>query len=403
MTVHSFDPDSKGPLDGIRVLDMTRLVAGNMLTMQLADFGAEVVKIEALPSGDPLRAWGANGVQTYWKTYCRNKKSVALNLRDRRGLGLFRRLIDGTDVLVENMIPGRLEEMGLAPDTLMETNPGLVVVRISGFGQTGPYRERPGFGTLIEAMSGFAQRNGFPDREPLVPPMALADMLAGLSGAMATLAALHEREKSGRGQVVDLSLLEPLVSALGAEAADYQVSGETKPRVGNSSNTSSPRNVYPTVDGKFVALSASIQTMALRVFEVIGQPELIEDPRFDTNVHRVEHREEVDSIVGGWVAERTMDEALSKFQAAGVTAGPVYDIAEFLEDSHVREREVVVEVPDDELGTLQMQNIVPRLSRTPGTFRYQAPSLGQHTGELLAQAGVGPDELESLRNEGVIA
>ncbi len=405
MTIHAkqFDPENRGPLDGLRVLDMSRLVAGNMLTLQLGDFGAEVVKIEALPHGDPLRAWGDSSVQTHWKTYCRNKKSVSVNLREADGLALVRRLAKDADVLVENFIPGRLEEMGLGPDALHADNPGLVIVRVSGFGQTGPYRERPGFGTLVEAMSGFAARNGFPDREPVLPPMALADMAAGLYGAMAVLIAVREREvKGGPGQVIDLSLLEPVFSILGADAAGYRLDGSVKQRVGSASNTASPRNVYATKDGKWVALSASIQSMAERVFRVVGREDAIGDPRFKSNAERVKHREEVDAIVGGWVAERGLDEALAEFNDAGVTAGPVYNIAQFLDDPHVVEREVVVDLPDDDVGTIPAHNILPRLSRTPGTFRYPAPALGQHNDEIYGGAGVSPEELSELRARGVI-
>ncbi len=405
MTIHAkqFNPDDYGPLHGLRVLDMSRLVAGNMLTLQLADFGAEVVKIEALPHGDPLRAWGDSSVQTHWKTYCRNKKSVSVNLREPDGLTLIRRLTSGADALVENFIPGRLEEMGLGPDALHHDNPGLVIVRVSGFGQTGPYRERPGFGTLVEAMSGFAHRNGFPDREPVLPPMALADMAAGLYGAMAVLIALREREvKGGPGQVIDLSLLEPVFSILGADAAGHRIDGNIKQRVGSASNTASPRNVYATRDGKWVALSASIQSMAERVFRVVGREDAIADPRFRSNAERVRHRAEVDAIVGGWVAERTLDEALAAFSGSGVTAGPVYDIAQFLEDPHVIEREVVVDLPDDDTGMLPSHNIVPRLSGTPGTFRYPAPALGQHNDEIYGGAGVSAEELSRLRARGVI-
>ncbi len=402
MTQTNFDPDSQGPLTGLRVLDMSRLVAGNMLSLQLADFGAEVIKVEALPNGDPLRAWGSSAVQTYWKTYCRNKKSISLDLRNGEAISLLLRLAETADVFIESMIPGRLEEMGLAPVKLNEHSPGLVIVRISGFGQSGPYRDRPGFGTLIEAMSGFADRNGFPDRPPLVPPMALADMVAGLSGAMAVLVALRECDASGMGQVIDLSLLEPLFSTLGAEAADYRVTGKVKQRVGNASNTAAPRNVYATKDGKWLALSASIQSMAERVFAVIGQPELVRDLRFATNAQRIQHRDKVDCLVGGWIAERTLDEALACFQRAGVTVGPVYNIAEFLEDPHVREREVVVELPDNEMGAIPMHNIVPRLSRTPGSFRYPAPALGQHNDEVFGGLGIGHAGLEQLRAKGVI-
>ena len=226
-------------------------------------------------------------------------------------------------------------------------------------------------------MSGFADRNGFPDREPVLPPIALADMAAGLYGAMAVLIAQREREvKGGAGQVIDLSLLEPVFSILGADAAGYRVDGSIKQRAGSASNTASPRNVYATKDGKWVALSASIQSMAERVFRVVGREDAIGDPRFRNNAQRVRHRTEVDAIIGGWVAERSLNEALAELNGAGVTAGPVYDIAQFLDDPHVIEREVVVDLPDEDVGTVPVHNILPRLSRTPGTFRYAAPKLG---------------------------
>ena len=397
-----FDPNARGPLDGLRVLDLSRLVAGNMLSLQLADFGAEVIKVETPGTGDPLRAWGDNAYETHWKVYSRNKKSITLNLREPEAIAILLRLVESAAVMIEGFRPGRIEEMGLGPDVLLARNPGLVLVRISGFGQDGPYRERPGFGTLIEAMSGFADRNGFPDREPVLPPMALADMVAGLYGAMATMIAIREREvKGGAGQVIDLSLLEPLFSTLGAEAAGYRVTGEIKQRVGSASNTASPRNVYATKDGKWVALSASIQTMAERVFTVVGHPDLVKDPRFKNNAARVKHREEVDAIIGGWVAKHDLADALRIFEEASVTAGPVYDIAQFLDDPHVREREIVVDLPDADMGTVAMHNIVPRLSGTPGTFRLPAPKLGEHTQELLNELGFTTSEIAALGAKGV--
>lgn len=405
MPVHpkNFNPADLGPLAGLRVLDMSRLVAGNMLTLQLADFGAEVIKIEALPHGDPLRAWGDSSIQTHWKTYCRNKKSVSINLRESDGINLIRRLTSTADVLVENFIPGRLEEMGLGPDVLQKDNPNLVIVRVSGFGQTGPYQSRPGFGTLVEAMSGFADRNGFPDREPVLPPLALADMVAGLYGAMATLIAIREREvKGGSGQIIDLSLLEPVFSILGADAAGYRVDGSIKERIGSASNTASPRNVYATRDGKWLALSASIQSMAERVFKVIGREDAVYLPEFKNNAERVKHREQVDEMIGGWVSRHDLDDALAMFGQAGVTAGPVYDIAQFLEDPHVIEREVVVDLPDDDVGRVPMHNILPRLSQTPGTFRYPAPKLGEHNDAICIEAGLSAEELGAFKKRGVI-
>ncbi len=399
-----FDADASGPLAGLRVLDLSRLVAGNMLSLQLGDFGAEVIKIEP-PEGDPLRAWRDGGEQLFWKTYSRNKMSVVLNLRLASAHQALLRLVDTADVFIENYRPGTLEAMGLAPEALLARNPALVIVRISGFGQTGPYAKQPGFGTLVEAMSGFADRTGFPDREPVLPPLALADMIAGLSGAMATVTALLARERGGGkgGQVIDLSLLEPIFSTLGPEAAIYQRTGAVKQRVGNGSNTSAPRNIYRCADGGYVALSGSIQAMAKRVFEVIGQPGMIEDPRFRTNSDRVRNRALVDEAVGGWFAARPRDAALAAMRDAGVTAGPVYNIADAVADPHFQQREVLVDVEDSELGAIPVHNIVPRLSGTPGVWRRQAPSLGQHTDELLAAAGYGPAEIEALRAEGAAA
>ncbi len=399
----SFDPGNLGPLDGLRVLDLSRLIAGNMLSLQLADFGAEVIKVETPGRGDPLRAWKDDGVDAHWKVYSRNKKSLTLNLREPDAIGLLLRLIEGADAMIENFRPGRLEEMGLGPEMLFERNSKLVLARISGFGQTGPYRERPGFGSLVEALSGFAARNGFPDRAPVLPPLALADMIAGLYGAMAVMIALREVEtKDGPGQVIDLSLLEPVLSVLGPEALAYKVTGKPKQRAGSGSNTSSPRNVYATRDGKWIALSASIQSMAERVFRVIGRDDMIEDPRFRTNPDRVKHRDQVDEIVCGWIAGRDQDEVLDIFGKGEVTASAIYDITDIIADPHVLEREVLVDLPDKDVDRAPMHNVIPRLDRTPGTFRLPAPSLGEHTGELLTELGIGGDEQADLRNRGVI-
>ena len=399
-----FDPSKTAPLDGIRVLDLCRLVSGNMLTHQLADFGAEVIKLEPAGKGDPLRAWTQGGVDTFWKAYCRNKKSLALDFRAEGAAELILKLAESADVLVENFRPGRMEDMGLAPDILLARNPKLVIVRISGFGQTGPYRERPGFGSLVEGMSGFAYRNGFPDRPPLLPPIAMADMIAGLQGAYATMVALREVElKGGRGQVIDMSLLEPILSALGPAAMDYTVTGKVGERVGNRSNTSAPRDVYTTRDGGFISLSASIQQMAERVFRTIGRADMIDDPRYRTNAERVKRCDEVNDIVAAWVAERDMSDVLSIFEEAGVTAAPIYNAADLLADPHVNERGVLVDLPDDDLGTAPMHNIHPYLSETPGTFRVRAPKLGKHTDAVLLAAGYDVEEIAALRTKGVVA
>ena len=404
MQKRDFDPAASGPLEGVRVLDLCRLVSGNMVTHQLADFGADVIKIEPSGKGDPLRHWTHHGVSTFWKAYARNKRSVAVNFRANGAAALILRLVAHADVFVENFRPGVLEEMGLAPEVLHAANPKLVIVRISGFGQTGPYRDRPGFGSLVEGMSGFAYRNGFPDRPPLLPPLALADMIAGLQGAYATMVALREVElKNGPGQVLDLSLLQPILSTLGPAAMDHQISGTIAERTGNRSNTSAPRDVYTTKDGKYVALSASIQQMAERVFRTIGREDMITDPRYAQNEERVKRLDEVNDIVAAWIAERDFDEVMAIFRAAGVTAAPIYDPRDIKTDPHVLERGALVSVPDAELGEAQMHNIHPYFSETPGTFRSPAPDLGEHTDTVLSECGIDADEILRLRKNGIVA
>jgi crotonobetainyl-CoA:carnitine CoA-transferase CaiB-like acyl-CoA transferase len=293
--------------------------------------------------------------------------------------------------------------MGFAPTLLLQQNPRLVVVRVSGFGQTGPYAQLPGFGTVVEAMSGLAARSGFPDREPLLPPLALADMIAGLSGAMAAVTALFAREHGAPGQVIDLSLLEPLVSILGPEAAIYRRTGQVRQRSGNGISISAPRNIYRCADGSYAALSGSTSATARRIFEIIGRPDMVGDPRFATNAARVKNRGLIDEIIGAWFATRNRGEAIAEMQAAGVTAGPVYDVADGLLDPHFRARGVFVEVEDREFGSIPMPNIAPRLSETPGVWRRPAPRLGEHTGEILSAAGFSADDIAQMRSEGACA
>jgi crotonobetainyl-CoA:carnitine CoA-transferase CaiB-like acyl-CoA transferase len=397
-----FEPNASAPLDGIRVVDLSRLVAGNMLSLQLADQGAEVIKIEDPRVGDPLRAWRVKGLSLYWKVYARNKKSLALNLRPQAGRDALAALLATSQVLIENFRPGTLEEMGFGAQTLLDINPKLIIVRITGFGQDGPYRDRPGFGTLVEAMSGFASKNGFADRPPVLPPLALADMVAGLYGAYAVMVALRAVERGGKGQVIDLPLLEPIISILGPEAAIYRVSGEKPQRTGSRSLTTSPRNVYGTKDGRFIAISASIQAMAERLFRAIGRSDMIDDPRFRTNTDRVRHIDECDGAVAAFIGERTLEENMAIFEAAEVTANPVYEIDQLIADEHVQERGIIVEAPDEEAGSVLMHNIIPRLSETPGKLRRPAPALGQHTRELLSGIGYSAERISALVADGVI-
>jgi crotonobetainyl-CoA:carnitine CoA-transferase CaiB-like acyl-CoA transferase len=397
-----FAPDAPVPLSGIRVVDLSRLVAGNMVSLQLADQGAEVIKIEDPKVGDPLRAWRWKGQSLYWKVYARNKKSLALNLRPQAGRDVLLDLLATSQVLIENYRPGTLEQMGLGPDALWARNPKLIIVRITGFGQDGPYRDRPGFGTLVEAMSGFASKNGFDDRPPVLPPLAMADMVSGLYGAYAVMVALRVVEHGGRGQIIDLPLLEPVVSVLGPDAAIYRTTGEKPQRTGSRSLTTSPRNVYGTADGLFIAISASMQVMAERVFRAIGKPEMIDDPRFRTNTDRVRNIDACDGAVADFIAERSLADNMAIFEKAEVTANPVYEIDQLLDDPHVQERGVIVEAPDEEAGSVLMHNVIPRLSETPGRLRFAAPSLGQHTREILSAIGCDAARIAALSAEGVI-
>ena len=396
-------PEAPGPLNGVRVVDLSRLVAGNVVTHVLADFGADVIKVENPKGGDDLRHWRVEEVSTHWKVYARNKRSLSLDYRAPEGLALLLRLVAIADVLVENFVPGKLERLGLEPARLHEANPRLVIARISGWGQTGPFAGKPGFGSLVEAMSGFAAMNGYPDRPPVLPPLALADMITGLYGANAIMVALrHVEVGGGRGQVVDLSLFESMLSVLGPQAANYALTGEAPARHGSRSGTTAPRNVYACRDGTYVALSASMQAMAERLFRVIGRPELIEDPRFATNSARVRNNDLLDPIVAAFMGAHTQAETLALFDQAGVTVGPVCDAGELMVHPFVVEREALVAMPDAEMGTVPMHNVAVRLSETPGVLARPAPGLGADSEAVLGLVGVDGEEVAGLRARGVV-
>lgn len=381
----TFDPSLRGPLADLRVIDLSRLVAGNMLSAYLADFGADVIKVEREGKGDDLRNWREEGWDIYWKVYGRNKRSLVLDLKSDEGLSTLKRLLKHSHIFIENFVPGGLEKMGLGPDVLLEINPALVIVRVSGWGQTGPYKHKPGFGTLVEAMSGFAYLNGFPDRPPALPPLALADMIAGIYGAAGVLTALRVAEKEGRGQVIDLSLFEPIFSVISSEAAKSSLTGQATMRAGNQSSHTAPRNIYLCSDGKHVAMSGSMQSMAMRILDTIGRPELKTDVRFETNDGRVKNRDELDGIISAFIGSKTQDENLALFEAAGVTVGPVCSVLDLLDHPYALERQAIVELEDKDIGSVPMHNIVPRLSESPGGFRYPAPRVGEHTSEILAE------------------
>ncbi|MBI5275119.1 MAG: CoA transferase [Burkholderiales bacterium] len=398
-----FEPQCQGPLHGVRVLDLSRLMAGNMLSLQLADFGAEVIKVEPPGAGDTLRHWKEGGLPVWWKVYARNKKSITLNTRHAAGVRLLRQLLPQAQVLVESFRPGVLEAMGLGFDVLQSINPKLVLVRLTGWGQTGPYSSRPGFGTLVEGFSGFAAKNGYPDKPPALPNLGLADMVAGLTAASATLVALREAEREGgRGQVVDVSLLEPMLAILGPDAALYKVTGRIAPRTGNRTSITAPRNAYETSDGQWIVMSGATQRMAERLFDAIGRPDMKQDPRFRTSADRLDNIEALDAIIGDFVRCRTLADNLAYFERAQVTFGPINDALQVTQDRHVRERGVLVELPDDDLGRLPMHAVTPRLSATPGAIRSAAPGVGEHNAEIYGALGLAAGDLAALVAEGAI-
>ena len=398
--------DVKGPLEGLRVVDAATLFAGPMVATLLGDFGADVIKVEH-PAGDSLRnlGWEKDGVSLWWAVVNRNKRAVTLKLSHDLGRRALLRLVEGADVLVENFRPGTMERWGLGWDDLREINPRLVMVRVTGFGQTGPYRERAGFGTLAESMSGFAHMNGHPDGPPTLPPFALADGIAGISGAFLTMAALRAREtEAGVGQMIDLSIYEPIFWLLGPQASVFDQLGVAQGRSGNRAPFTAPRNAYLSRDGVWLGLSASSQSTAERTVNLVGHPELAEQEWFANHTGRLQHQDELDEVIGAWVAERDADEVVATFGAAGAAIAPILDIAGIFEDPQYAHNESVTTVEDPVLGPVRMQNLVGRLSATPGQVRTTGPALGRHNEEILGGLiGYGEAELRHMAEEGVIS
>ena len=395
-----------GPLAGLRVIDVSTILAGPLCCQILGDFGADVIKIEHPIRGDSMRGHGyhKDGVPLWWKEISRNKRTVGLDLGKPAGADVFLRLATTADVVVENFRPGTLERWGLGPNVLHARNPRLVIVRLTGFGQVGPYAARPGFGTLAEAMSGFAYLTGSPDGPPTLPAFGLADSMCGMTAAAATLTALWHRDvRGGSGQVVDLSILEPILTAVGPGPTAYDQLGIVEERHGNRSTNNAPRNTYRTSDGSWVAVSTSAQSVAERVMRLVGHPEVIDEPWFTSGRTRVQHADLLDEYVGSWIAARTRREVIDAFEEAEAAVAPIYSARDVVEDPHIRESQMLTTVDDPDLGPILMHNVMWRMSATPGKIRFTGRELGTDTDAVLVdELGMDKGEIARLRDEGVI-
>ncbi|MFI5274994.1 MAG: CaiB/BaiF CoA transferase family protein [Ktedonobacterales bacterium] len=387
-------------LDGVRVLDIATMAAAPWAAAYLAELGADVVKVEMPGIGDHQRRWGTpkNGTGLFWKSMGRNKRSITHNLSQPKGAAHFKRLAAEADVVIENFRPGTLERWGVGYEVLREINPRLVLLRVTGFGQCGPYSPRPGFGTLAESLTGFAYLTGQPDGPPTLPNAPLADGLAGITGAYAVMVALYWRDaRGGSGQAIDLSLCEPLLRLMEPALMDYDQFGIARGRIGNRSDHVAPRNTYQCGDERWISISASAQSIFERLMDAIGRPELRTDPRFAVNSARVAHVTELDAIIGEWMRRHSRDDVLALLERAEVAVAPVYDIPDIFNDPHFAARQSFTPIEDPELGTMRLVNVVPRFSETPGRVRSTGPTLGQHNDEIYDQLGITADERAAHR------
>lgn len=394
----------KMPLEGVRVIDIGTLFAGPWIATYMADFGAEVIKIEH-PRGDSLRNFASqkDGVSLWWKLASRNKKSITCNISSPEGQEILRKLCENADVLVENFRPGTMERWGFSWESLHALNPKLILARTSGFGQKGPYAQRPGFGTVAEAMSGFAHITGFPDGPPTLPPFALADGISALCGTYAVMMALYHRDvHDAPGQEIDIAIYEPITMVLGPQPLEYDQLGYVQMRTGNAIPFAAPRNAYRCKDGRYVVISASAENIFKRVMRAVGREDLGDDPRMVTQAGRVAHMAELDDAIQLWIGEHTLEETIAHFEEHECALGPIYDVAQFMADPHVQARETITTVEDDELGPIKMQNVIPRLGGSPGAIRWAGPPMGKHTDEVLEGIGYDASALAALRDKGVI-
>ncbi len=397
----------KGPLEGLRVIDAGTMIAGPLAATQLADFGADVIKIEMPEVGDSMRHWAPikDGKSLWWKVIGRNKRLVTLKLSTPEGSAVFKRLAAEADVVIENYRPGTFERWGLGYDVLSRVNPGLVFVRVSGFGQTGPYAKRGGYGTVAEAFSGIPSFTGFPDKPPSLPGFPMADSVAATFAAMAIMFAVYERDHGGggRGQEIDVSLYEPLFRLAESQVIGFDQLGIVKRRQGNRLAEDSPRNTYATRDGKWIAISASSQKTFEAFAHAIGMPVLVDDPRYRTNASRCENADALDATLAAWFARHESAAILRAFEDAGVVAGPVLDIRDIVDDPHYRARGNIVAVPDEDFGEVRMQGAVPRFGRTPGGVAHAGRRLGADNASIYGELLELPaDELARLRASGTI-
>jgi crotonobetainyl-CoA:carnitine CoA-transferase CaiB-like acyl-CoA transferase len=393
-----------GALQEIRVIDAGMMFAGPGAAALLGDFGADVIKVEH-PRGDPAREVGQHkdGVGMWWKEVGRNKRAITLDLSVAKGQQLMSGIVQTADVLIEAFRPGTLERWNLGPEALQILNPKLVIARVTGFGQFGPYSNRPGFGTLAEAMSGFASLTGEKDGPPTLAPFALADAVAGLATAMAILIALQARTKTGKGQIIDTSIIEPIFSMLGPQAMCFDQLGTIQKRSGNRSTAVAPRNAYKTADGYWVAITAPASSVAKRVMEAVGHMEVIENGWFNSRAERAKHSDEVDEMVASWIAQHSFKEVIETFAEAGAPIGPVYDIKQIMEDPQYKALGSVTTVDDPDLGPLKMTNVMFRLSQTPGCIRWAGRRKGQDNLQVYQELlNLGPERLNELSEEGVI-
>jgi formyl-CoA transferase len=395
-----------GPLAGIRVIELGQLLAGPFCGQLFADYGAEVVKIEEPRSGDPMRQWGRaklEGQSLWWPIISRNKKSVTIDLRRQEGQTLVRRLAAKCDLLIENFRPGTLERWNLGYDRLSMENPGLILVRISGFGQTGPYASRAGFGSIGEAIGGLRYVSGDPSTPPSRIGISIGDSLAGIFGALGGLVALQNRTRTGRGQVVDVAIYEAVLAVMESLISEYDLAGFVRERTGAITPNVAPSNVYPTATGQGILIAANHDSIFRRLAELMGEPGLADDPRFRSHSARGNHQEELDEVISRWSLEKDPEELVDSLNAAGVPAGMMYRAPEMLRDPHFNARGSIVRVPDPKFGTVPMQNVVPRLSESPGTVAWTGPKLGEHTREVLSGlVGMSDEEIEGLQRLGVV-